>query len=425
MHTAGDQVVGIDLDTSVPALLFQVGGYPFVYGTLGAIRSLGRAGVPVHACVPDDLVPHRFSRYLAGQFRVPFDVGGDRAAMVRQLLDYGRTLGRPMVLIPTDDEAAVLVGDHLAELSGTFILPQVPPGLPGVLASKRGLFELCTRHGIPSPLTMFGQSRGDVLRIARDVRYPVVVKNSEPWSRIVAPAVPSTTVVQGRAQLLEMVERWPAEPRVIVQEYIPNEVSESRIVHVYCGGDGSDPIGFTGRKYRSWPPDFGVTTAATALPNEELRALAAQFCRAIGYRGIADMDWCLDHRDGKYKLVDFNPRLGANFRLFVTEAGIDVVRALHLDLTGRPIPASQQRNGRRFRVENLDWASRLASDRGRDPEPPSSGETEYAWYAQDDPLPFLVMALRFGWLMVGRLVGSTLAKARLIARFGRVSVHEH
>jgi predicted ATP-grasp superfamily ATP-dependent carboligase len=230
--------------------------------------------------------------------------------------------------------------------------------------------------------------------------------------------VPHTITVQSRAELLELAAHWPAESQVIIQEYIPDDVAESWIAHVCCGSQGSDPIGFTGRKFRSWPADFGVTTAATALPNAELSALAAKFCRAIAYRGIADMDWCFDRRDGQYKLVDFNPRLGANFRLFVTEAGIDVVRALHLDLTGRPIPASRQRNGHRFRVETLDWASRLFGPRGRAREPPATGKIEYAWYASDDPLPFLVMVLRFGWVVLGQVLGQALAKARAITHLG-------
>jgi D-aspartate ligase len=417
-------MVGIDLDPSVPVLLFQVGRYALVYGTLGAIRSLGRAGVSVYASVPDGMTPHRFSRYLAGEFRVRIDAGGDPATIVHQLLDYGPKLGRPSILIPTDDEAAVLVGDHLAELSAFFVLPQVPRHLPARLASKRGLFELCTQHGIPTPDTMFGRSRSDVHRLAQEVRYPVIVKNSEPWRRLTAPAVSSTVVVESRAELLEMVERWPTDPQVIMQEYIPNRVCESWVAHVYCGSWGDDPISFTGRKLRSWPPNFGVTTAATALPNEELRAIAAQFCGAIGYKGIADMDWCLDHRDGKYKLVDFNPRLGANFRLFVTDAATDVVRALHLDLTGRAVPRSPQRNGRRFRVESFDWASRLSTARGTTPEPPASGEIESAWYASDDLLPFPVMILRFGLLIVNRIVRRTLAQARAAMRFGRAPVHE-
>jgi D-aspartate ligase len=408
-------------DESVPVMLFQVGRYPFVYGTLGAVRSLGRVGVPAHACVRSRLVPHRYSRYLSQRFRAPIDVGVDQNIILQHLLDHARSCAKPIILVPTDDEAAVFSAEQANNLRPFFILPEVAVDLPSILASKRGLFDLCALHKVPTPATVFARSRGDVLALAATARYPVVVKNSEPWSRISEPAVSSTTIVRSQAELLAMVERWPTNPRVIVQEYIPGEVAEDWIVHAYCGGNGTEPLGFTGRKHRSWPPGVGVTTAATAMRNDELLALALQFCRAIGYRGIADMDWRLDRRDGTYKLLDFNPRLGANFRLFVTEHEIDVVRALHLDLTGREIPRSPQRFGRRFRVENLDWASRLSRSR-QSAVSPGKYVTEYAWYASDDPLPFFVMALRFLHYMLGRMLSGALTRARSIVHHGRIPV---
>ena len=76
-----------------------------------------------------------------------------------------------------------------------------------------------------------------------------------------------------------------------------------------------------------------------------------------------DLDYRLDLRDGQYKLLDFNPRVGAQFRLFEDDAGMDVVRALHLDLTGRPVPRGRPIEGRAFMVETGD----LLSTRGLPP----------------------------------------------------------
>ena len=76
--------------------------------------------------------------------------------------------------------------------------------------------------------------------------------------------------------------------------------------------------------------------------------------RRISYSGILDLDLRWDARDDRYKLLDFNPRLGAQFRLFRDPAGIDVVRAQYLDLTGHPIPHGEQVDGRGFLVENYD-----------------------------------------------------------------------
>ena len=105
-------------------------------------------------------------------------------------------------------------------------------------------------------------------------------------------------------------------------------------------------------------------------PNAALVTLAVDFARSIGFRGIADMDWRLDVRDGSYKLLDFNPRVGAQFRLFESDARLDVVRAMHVDLTGRPLPEGHQVDGRRYIVEDLAVASAVAYRRRLDLQPP-------------------------------------------------------
>jgi D-aspartate ligase len=140
-----------------------------------------------------------------------------------------------------------------------------------------------------------------------------------------------------------------------------------------------------------------MTACGYTVPNLELAEMAAGFAKRIGFHGIADLDWRYDRRDGRYKLLDFNPRVGAQFRLFETEAGIDVVRAQYLDLTGQQIPETAQRNGRRLVVENIDLLARLAyrhSDYSTPHAPKYASETELAWFARDDPNPFIAMLAR-------------------------------
>ena len=124
-------------------------------------------------------------------------------------------------------------------------------------------------------------------------------------------------------------------------------------------------------------------------------------------RGILDLDLRWDGRDGQYKLLDFNPRLGAQFRLFHDTAGVDVVLAQYLDLTGQAIPEGEQVSGRGFLVENYDplgalsywrrgelgWGSWLTSLRT---------VHETAWFARDDLRPFGLMCLRMGWRLATR-----------------------
>jgi D-aspartate ligase len=343
------------------------------------------------------LTPAVCSRYLRGSVIWPTSGLEDQERLLEGLAMVGRQLPTRAIAIPTDDEAAVLLAENSGELADWFVSPRVPGGLVRMLASKRGMQELCRRHGIPTPEARFPSSVDEVVAFAERALFPVVVKNVEPWIRLRAPAVAHTTVVATAAELIRLASRWPACPEVMIQEYIPRRHAEDWIFHAYCDRDSNCLVSFTGMKLRSWPPYSGVTTYARAMPNPTLDHQAASFCRQIGYCGVVDLGLRLDRRDGRYKLVDFNPRVGAQFRLFENQAGVDVIRALHLDLTGRHVPAGPQVDGRSLIVENLDAPALIAYRRGGGsarPPTPRSGKTELAWMAADDPLPFLAMAGR-------------------------------
>jgi D-aspartate ligase len=395
-------------DRGVPALILKIGQYPLHSGGVAAVRTLGRLGIPVYAITEGRLTPTAVSRYCTGRFVWRATGQEDPALLAAELRKVGQRLGRRAVVVPMDDEAAVLVAEHAAELSEYFLFPRIAPGLPRALASKQKLFGMCRRYGIPAPATESPASAADLAAFAARATFPVVVKNAEPWVRRHAPVVSHTTVVQAPEELLTLAG---AAPNVILQEYIPREQTQDWFVHLYCDANSNCLLTFTGVKVRSWPPHAGATAAAYSAANPALAHLAERLCKEIGFRGIADLDWRLDLRDGQYKLVDFNPRVGNQFRVFETTAGVDVVRAMHLDLTGRPVPAGPQVDGRRILVEHIDMPARLAYRGGNGypaaPPPPRPAATELAWLARDDIRPFLAM-----WPSLARTFAETFIQSR-------------
>ncbi|PBC62113.1 ATP-grasp domain-containing protein [Streptomyces sp. Tue6028] len=388
----------VHADQHVPGLIVKFGDYPLHHGGVGAIRSLGRLGIPMYAITEDRYTPAASSRYLRRAFVWPTTGTEEPERLVEGLLRIGGRIGRPTVLVPTDEEAAVLIAEHQDELGDRFLFPRVDAKLPRRLASKQGLHELCVEHGIPSPAAAFPQSYEDIVEFAESARFPVVAKNREAFVRRSRPAVNGTTRIATREGLLTLARDWGPQPGVILQEYLPREDAEDWIVHAYFDADSTPLAMFTGVKVRSWPPHAGMTANAYVVDNPELADLAARFIKEIGFSGIIDLDLRFDRRDGQYKLLDFNPRMGAQFRLFENESGIDVVRAMHLDLTGRAVPEGEQRAGHRYVVENIDLPALLAYRRSgyTTPHAPTRASgTELAWLAGDDLRPFFTMLARF------------------------------
>jgi predicted ATP-grasp superfamily ATP-dependent carboligase len=196
----------------------------------------------------------------------------------------------------------------------------------------------------------------------------------------------------------------------MLQEYIPGGEDSVWMFNGYFDARSECLLGFTGKKLRQYPAYVGATSLGVCLANETVEALTKTFMKAIGYRGILDIGYRYDARDGRYKVLDVNPRIGATFRLFVARNGMDVARALYLDLTGQRVPPGTAAEGRKWIVEDHDvvssWRYRrdgrltlaawLRSLRGID---------EAAYLAADDRLPLLAMCARDAREFLHRLAG--------------------
>jgi predicted ATP-grasp superfamily ATP-dependent carboligase len=394
-------------DAAVPVLVLKVGRYVLHdHGGLGVIRSLGRLGVPVYGVVEDRFTPAAGSSYLSGAFI--WDTRGlDAQRLLEGMAVIAERLNRPAVVIPTDDAAAIFVAEEAAALQQWFLFPQQPPALPRALANKRELYLLCKRIGVACPEAVFPNSIDDVHEFVKSATFPVMVKVAERH-----PETERTTWIARTPQQVYAIYRSAEGQRysdLMFQDYIPPSCGEDWFYHGYRNMRSDCCVGFTGQKLRSHPPFAGPTTLGRAVANEPLRQQAEALLQAIAYSGITDLDYRLDKRDGRYKLLDFNPRIGAQFRLFEGRGGVDVARALYFDLTGRRVPSSGPVEGRTFIVEPYDLLASLGYFRRggltmREWRLSFKGMRELAWFSRDDPLPFLVMCIRLLLRVIQRIL---------------------
>jgi predicted ATP-grasp superfamily ATP-dependent carboligase len=375
------------------------------HGGLGVIRSLGRAGVPVYGVHEGPWAPAANSRYLAGRFFWP-PSPNDVDRVLAGLLRLAEHIGQPSVLLATDDAGAILLAEHGRDLRRWFLFPDPPPDLPRRLAGKYSLYQLCRELGVPCPRAAVVGSPGEAHDFAEAAGYPLIAKLTTPWAA--GHELRSTTMVADRAELDETYRRCErAGAGLMVQEFIPGGPGHDWFFHGYCDAASVCRPAFTGVKERSYPAGAGLTSLGRSVANSKLRDQVTSLLGRIGYRGLLDLDIRMDARDGRYHLLDFNPRLGAQFRVFRDTAGIDVALAAYLDLTGQAVPAGEQVDGRAFLVESYDPISALAGWRRghlslRDWLASLRTVDETAWFAADDLRPFGLMCLRMGWRLASR-----------------------
>lgn len=340
-------------DTSTPALVLGSAHH----GALAITRSLGRLGVRVYNLDKSRWAPAFSSRYCRESLVWNLEEAPPSHS-VDYLLEIARRIGRPCVLIPITDAASLFLADHANVLRESFLFPKQDPGLVRALYNKKLMHRLAAGLDIPSASVFFPQSLDGLREYLASAKFPLVLKATD-GIRMEQRGLPTKAILHNRGELQKILELLEDSdlPDVMLQEYIPGGPESVWMFDGYFDEDSECLFGMTGRKLRQYPAYTGASSLAVCAPNETVEKTTRRFMKAIGYRGVLDIGFRFDQRDGLYKVLDVNPRVGTSFRLFTDEGGLDVVRALYLHLTGQPVLGGKASWGRRWIVEDLDMMS--------------------------------------------------------------------
>jgi D-aspartate ligase len=383
------------MNVSTPVVVLPSGHH----AGLGIARSLGRLGVPVYSVDEAAWEPAFSSRYCAGRFVLD---GKNRSSgeYLSGLLKIGRKLGgksgnRP-ILIPTTDREAVWAADNAAALGEVFRFPERDATLVRALCDKSRMQELAQRTGVATAASVVPRSKDDLSRFTETAAFPVMLKaiDTEHVRRRLGR---TKMLIRTAPELLDVsMKALDGEtPNFLIQEFIPGE---DWMFDGYFDSNADCLFGVTAKKVRRFPPQTGVTSLGMCLWDETVYKRTTEFMKAIGYRGIVDIGYRRDSRDGQFRILDVNPRIGCTFRLFAATNGMDVVRALYLESTGQAVPSGQVAEGRKWIVEDFDLVSALRSgwtgDLGlKEWFRSLRGVQEAACFSMDDPLPALLMGV--------------------------------
>jgi D-aspartate ligase len=397
------QVLETKLHNSTPAVV--LGGVD--HNSMCIVRSLGRLGVSVYSVDHASGAFASFSRYCRGKF--VWDEKVPAAESLQYLIELGQRIGQRSILIATSDPTATFVADNAEALKQWFIFPDVSPHLVHSLCSKKEMYHLAKKFWIATPEAIFPSSRGEVLHFLQTAALPIVLKGID-GNRLWKRCGIRMFIAQTESELLEKYDSIEDQenPNLMLQEYIPGGDEAVCGLEGYFNKASECVFAITGKKLRQSPAYMGVTTLGICVKNETLERITKKFMKEIRYQGILDIGYRYDSRDGLFKVLDVNPRIGCTFRLFVGENGMDVARALYLDLTGQTVAPAAAREGRKWVVEDLDVLSsvRYLLDRKLTVKQwirSFIGVQEAAYFALDDPLPFIAMCLDRGGRLLKRI----------------------
>ncbi|MGZ8793409.1 MAG: carboxylate--amine ligase [Gaiellaceae bacterium] len=353
----------------VPAAVVDVG---WVNG-LAAIRSLGRGGIRVLA------VDHRPSALgFRSRYAEPFLTADPHVDPTRFVASI-RALGE-VVVFPTHDEQLNLIARHLGDLQ---VLAPFPDwDILERVQSKRAQLDQAVAAGVDVPQTHHPRSAAEARAAAEEIGLPVLVKPEHPVGfkqRFRRQAFRCETL-DDAADAYTRAEEFGA----MVQELIPGGDDTLYSVGSYVARDGR-PLGvFSGRKLHQTPPGIGTCRVGEAVWVQNTVDAALRLLEAFGYFGLSQVEFKRDPRDGRFKLMEINPRLW-QWHGLAAACGVDLPRIAYADLVGET-PEEVTMNG-----EGKRWAITLMPG-----ERPAFQRPPYvdAVFARDDPKPGAVHLAR-------------------------------
>ncbi len=309
---------------------------------LGVARSLGRAGIPV-VVLEDQFSIAKFSRYVTRVVRSK-DLRSERGT-VEAILDAGRRYDlRNWVLFPTRDETVVAVARHRDELAGFFRVTTASWDSVQWAWNKKNTYELAEKLGIPCPKTFNPRSVEELEPLY--ARLPLAVKPAVKENFFYAThakAWRAETPQQLRELFTKASEQIPLD-EILIQEIIPGDGSAQ---FSYCAffRDGKAHSTLMATRTRQHPREFGrAATYVESIDVPEIAGPSERFLKEINFYGIVEVEYKLDHRDGKYKLLDVNARTWG-FQNLGASAGVDFCRMLWDDQMGKAVTSSRGRAG--------------------------------------------------------------------------------
>ena len=258
-----------------------------------------------------------------------------------------RHFGEPAVVFPTHDAPLAALGRN-AERLAACTLPGSGWDVVGPLQRKRHQYEAAARAGVATPRTAYPADRAEAERVAGELRYPAIVKPSDPLPfkrRFGRPVL----VCDGPDALLAAFDA-AAGSEPMLQEVVPGDDSSLWTVGTYTDADGHALGLFCGRKLLQMPRGFGTCRVGEARWRDDAVEQALALLDELGYRGIAQTEFRQDARDGELRLMEVNPRLW-QWHGLARACGVDLPRIAYEDTLGRPpapVRSGREHDGRRW-----------------------------------------------------------------------------
>jgi predicted ATP-grasp superfamily ATP-dependent carboligase len=371
------------------------------YSGLGIARQLYGTGVRVVGLSAHPGIYGSFTRLC--EVRAAPNSQEQAHQLAELLLRSASELGGA-IIFPTRDADLLFLDRFHADLAPLYRLAIPPRDVLDRVMNKAVLADVAMKVGIAVPRTTVVEDRSQLPSGAALVGFPCVVK---PVSSVHWRQGDSWKLVGGRKafradNLAELQREYDRISRVrrdvLLQEWIPGETDQIVVWGGYIR-HGQEPLAFfTARKRIQSPDEFGTGCVVESDRIPDLLEPSVRLCRALGYEGIAEIEYKRDACNGTLKLVEMNARhwdwheLGRASRVNLTWAAYCHLAGQSIRTRHRPVQRAKWIAEDALLMHTLESLSRARFGQAK-LRSAFGGECIYGIFAWNDPLPFLRYSL--------------------------------
>lgn len=315
--------------------------------TISFVRSLSQAGARFRTFNPTPMCVARFSRHV--HEIEPCPEMGDHLLFpkwLKQQLEQGEF----DVVAPTSDMICYHIAQSLELIDERH--RQAYPSRDAYLdvLFKDRLNKRCIEENIPDPWTVLPTSIEELLDNHEDLRFPLLFK---PRTHVFSPNERGGifwTLNQVRenfrpysvpAHQKPLLDEFPDVAWPVLQHYVGGG-----LIQASCSGlldfQGQPIATAVAKKVDQSPPDTGIGTAFLSDDNPELEKHAQKTVKQLIGRGIYEVEFVRDSRDGTPQLIDINARTFGQMD-FDIKRGNNLPLLWYQSLTEQPQPAPKPR----------------------------------------------------------------------------------
>jgi len=307
-------------------------------------RSLGRVGVRVFGFDSSKKVGF-YSKYINASL-CPHPIRHEEE-FIDFLVRFGAIQKSRPVLFITGDEFILPVSRRRNDLEQYYLINIPDLKILESISDKYKQYELALNAGIPVPQTFCVSNMDKLRNIIDQIPFPAFIKGADvtSWRDKIGSAIKGFTVHDQKELFTTCRMIFEQGVTGLIQELIEGPDTCHYKASCYISRKGEVLLAFGLQKLRQQPVNYGFGCLVQSVEYPELLELGKTFFLKIGYRGVGSVEFKLDKKDNKLKLIELNPRYWQQNGL-ADKCGMNFPLMNYLDLTGQePDPMFDYRQG--------------------------------------------------------------------------------